>query len=105
MTYSLPVTGRAWVFEPSLGVGWQSRDLVDYYYGVRGVETRPGRPAYSGGATSNAFAKLSLSYMLTSGWSVYGGGEYTYLGKNISDSPIVERRYETGVFLGLTYEF
>lgn len=103
--YSFFIFSRHWLFEPSFGVRWLSADLVDYYYGVRISEARPGRPAYQGQSTLNMFTNLSLTYSLTPRWYVFGDANYTYLGSNIRQNSIIERNYEVTAILGLIYIF
>jgi len=99
------VPRKRWLFEPVLGVSWLSQDLVDYYYGVFEFEARPGRPQYQGHSGFNFFTELSLTYSLTNHWFAFGGANYTFLGSNIQDSPIVEHKHELTSYLGLLYVF
>jgi len=105
LAYSAPFFGREWLLKPTLGVRWQSDDLVDYYYGVRSSEARPNRPAYQGKSAFSSFAGVEVAYMLTPHWALFGDATYAYLGKDIRDSPIVGQSYEASGSLGFLYEF
>lgn len=104
-SYSVPIQLERLVIVPTVGVKWLSRNLVDYYYGVRSNEARPGRPTYQGLATYNTFSELSVTYLLTPHWSLLAGASVTHLGNNIRNSPIIKRDYESGGYLGFMYAF
>jgi len=105
LAYSVPFFGKEWLLKPTLGVRWQSDDLVDYYYGVRSSEARQNRPTYQGNSAFSSFAGLEVAYMLTRHWILFGDATYAYLGKDIRDSPIVGQSYEASGSLGFLYEF
>lgn len=89
--------------EPRAGAAWQSSDLVDYYYGVRPSEARPGRPSYRPGSTVNgtvglfAFAPLAERVVLQSFL------RYEKLGSEIDDSPIVDDDSALTALVGVSY--
>jgi len=90
---------------PRIAVEWQSKDFVDYYYGVRSGEAIAGRPAYSGEDTVNFIYGLTIAYPLNEHWVLVGDVQYMYFGEEISDSPIVD---EDGVMTyagGIVYQF
>ncbi|BAP56845.1 outer membrane protein V [Thioploca ingrica] len=43
---------------PSLGIKWQSADLVNYYYGIKPNEARANRPIYIGKSSLNYYATV-----------------------------------------------
>lgn len=91
--------------EPRLGAAWQSADLVDYYYGVRPEEARPGRPAYRGESTVNATAGLFLFTPLARRLLFQGFLRLERLGPEIEDSPIVSDATALTAFGGISYRF
>jgi outer membrane protein len=92
-------------FTPSLGLEWQSKRFVDYYYGVRAEEARVSRPAYDPSNALNPFLSLRLSYQLKEQWSLYGNFRYDWLDGEISESSIVEQSYKASWMFGLIYSF
>lgn len=104
-TYAYPLTFERLTVVPSIGAHWLSSDLVDYYYGVRNDEATAARPAYSGKAVFNTSASLTAVYELSDSWEIIGGGQYTHLGDEITDSPIIERDREVILYSGIVYRF
>lgn len=103
--YHYPLQAGRWSVEPVLGVSWKSAELVDYYYGVRHSEARPGRSAYRGGAAINPYARMNLAYSLNRNWLLIGGFDITLLDDTVADSPIIDRDYQLGVFGAVLYAF
>lgn len=102
---------RKWMVSPSLmlmpqvGVEWVDKKYVDYYYGVRAGEATAGRAAYVGKATVNPEISLAGIYRFDKQQSLMLNVGVTFLGKEIKDSPIVDRSTENRVMLGYTYHF
>lgn len=103
--YEYPVTLNRWTLVPSLGVTMPSDDMVDYYYGVRPGEATSRRPSYKGSAVINTTIGATVLYELSDRWQVMGGGQYTDLGDEITDSPIIERDYQMIVYSAIVYRF
>lgn len=96
---------RRLLLTPELELVWSSSDLLDFYYGVRPEEARPGRPAYSPDDAIDARARLLTRYRLTAKWSatlLFSAGR---LPDEVRDSPIVEDDWSTFALLGASYEF
>lgn len=91
--------------EPRLGAAWQSADLVDYYYGVRPEEARPGRPAFRGEATVNATAGLFVFTPLSRRLLLQSFLRLERLGPEIEDSPIVADSTALTAFAAVSYRF
>lgn len=104
-SYRHPLQSGRWLFEPAIGVNWQSEALTDYYYGVKADEARPGRATYRGEAASNPFVEAVLAYRIDRNWLAVGGIEYRRLGAGIADSPIVERDDRVTGFTAVLYQF
>lgn len=96
-SYVIPI-GSVFV-EPGIGVEYQSKDYVDYYYGVTEEEARSWRPAYTPEGSTNP--EVSLAFFTRS----LGGGTtrlqltHTTYGKEISDSPLTDAEQSLGVNL------
>lgn len=105
LSYTYPWFTPNSEFAFSAGVEWKSRDLVDYYYGVRRDEVIPGRPAYEGTSGTNAFLRFSASRRLSERWKAVGVMEREFLSSSIRNSPVIERDTSDTFFLGLYYRF
>ncbi len=103
--YSLFFPAGDWLFFPFVGAAYQNSDLVDYYYGVRPNEVRPGRSRYDGNSAINWFSGAGFRYKIDDNWRLIGNAQYEWLSNEISGSPIVDQTYNISAVLGLTYQF
>ncbi|MBK1612972.1 hypothetical protein CKO44_05735 [Rubrivivax gelatinosus] len=78
---------------------------VDYFYGVRSDEVRPGRAAYQGDATLAVQAGVRVQYSLAARQRLLVDLSATRYGSGVADSPIVERRTVPQLRLGYLYAF
>jgi len=62
-----------------LRITYRSRQLNDYYYGVRSSEAIPGRPEYDVGDSVGLLTALRLNYRLNELWSVMAMGSVQWL--------------------------
>ncbi len=90
-------------FIPSGGVRWKSDSLVNYYYGVRPDEARPGRPAFEGKQAFDPFLRLVVRHSLTKHWSLFSDAQYEWLASEIANSPIVSKDYQFSITAGVLY--
>ena len=95
----------AFGISPRVGVEWVDRKFVDYYYGVRAAEVRPGRAAYQGDASASAEAGLRIDYQVAPRQTVFLDLRASRFGSGIKDSPLVEQSGQTGLSLGYLYRF
>jgi len=103
--YEYPVVRGRLTIVPSVGLTMPSDALVEYYYGVRPAESTARRAAYQGESVVNPTLGATFLYQLSDSWQLIGGGETTFLGDGIADSPIIERDYEVTVFSAIVYTF
>ena len=89
----------------TLGMEWKSRELVNYYYGVRESEQLKGRPAYTPGSAMNGVLRVAYARRLNEHWRLVGVAEHERLDSAIRHSPVVDRRHVNTLFLGLYYQF
>lgn len=90
---------------PRVGVEWVDRKFVDYYYGVRTTEVRPGRAAYQGDTAANVEGGLRFDYQVAPRQTVFVDVRATRFGSSIKDSPLVDQSGQRGVSLGYLYRF
>ena len=100
-----PVKGEFFLFVPSVGVRYQSKSMVDYYYGVRTEEVRVDRPAYAPGGAVNPFAHMTLTTGLSRKIIIVTMIGVESLGREIRKSPVVDKSCLLTAVAGLTYRF
>lgn len=97
--------GERFTLTPGAAATFLDRKYANYYFGVRGSESRADRPAYAVDSTMNAGFALRTDYMINPRQMLFLQAEYTALGNEIKDSPLVSRSGETSLFLGYLYRF
>jgi MipA family protein len=97
--------GERFMVTPGAAATYMDKKYANYYYGVRSVEARAGRPAYLVDSTVNAEFSLRTDYMINPRQMLFVELEYTALGSEIKDSPLVDDSGETEIFLGYLYRF
>ncbi|MDP1933075.1 MAG: MipA/OmpV family protein [Gammaproteobacteria bacterium] len=105
VSYSYPWLLQRSEISFTIGAEWKSRELVDYYYGVRKEDSLDGRPIYRGSAGTNAVVRMSASHSLSEHWKLVGMVEREYLSSAIRRSPIINESRISSFFLGLHYQF
>lgn len=105
LSYSKTFRRRNITLTPSVGLTWQSKNFVDYYYGVCSKESLSSRSTYQPSDALNPFMSLWLTYKINERWDVFSSFRYQWLDSEISDSPIVDQSYQTSLMLGLIYGF
>lgn len=90
---------------PSVGLNWRSKQLNDYYYGVKVTETAAGRPAYRVGGSTNILTGLRADYPIGKKWNLFGSVNVEWLGSEITDSPIVDKHTIMSFMVGAMYQF
>lgn len=104
ISHRFPI-GQAFSISPFVGAEWQSRRLVNYYYGVRPDEATASRPEYHGRDSVNLQGGFFAGYRLTPTWSLFGSVSVKWLDDGIYDSPIVLDRYSAFSFIGVGWRF
>lgn len=94
-----------WGIMPSIGVVWQSSNMVDYYVGVTPEEARPGRPVFVGHSAINFRSGLFGFFSLTPRVRLTGLARFQRLDNEISESPIVDENRGFFGLIGVTYQF
>ena len=97
--------GEHVMLAPRLSASWNSKEYVDYYYGVRASEALASRPVYLGKAGVNAEVGARATYLFNASHSVILDVSATSLPKEIKNSPLVDRSTENRVSLGYMYRF
>ena len=95
----------ALMLTPNIGVNYRSRQLNDYYYGVRASEVIAGRPEYDVGDSVGLMVGAGIYYILSENMSLMGMISFEWLGDEIKNSPIVDEDYLEAFLLGMIYRF
>jgi outer membrane protein len=90
---------------PKAGIKWQSDDLVDYYYGVKADEVKPGRSEYSADNDLEYMVGVTIGLPLGEKWAAFGDIQCSFLGNEAKDSPIVGDDTLMRYVLGVVYRF
>jgi outer membrane protein len=88
-SYGYPMEFRGWEIEPSIEVGWSSKEINRYFYGVSEMEVRANRPFYQPNAGINYEVGLSATYSFNQRHSIFSEVETTFYSSEIRHSPIV----------------
>ncbi|MBN3040396.1 MAG: MipA/OmpV family protein [Candidatus Omnitrophica bacterium] len=93
------------ILVPRCGAKWQSKDLIDYYYGVEPNEVRVNRPAYAGDDAINYTAGTQIRIPFLEKWVAVLDVEYEHLDDIIKESPIVNQDSTMRYAGGIVYKF
>ncbi len=88
----------------SVGANWQSREVVNYYYGVRANEADIRGPYITDSALS-PLVRVDWNYQLTERWDLRVLTSYRLLPDEISASPLINDNKVITVFVGGVYHF
>ncbi|MBF0486428.1 MAG: MipA/OmpV family protein [Candidatus Omnitrophica bacterium] len=97
--------GSFFELTPSAGVRWQSKEMTDYYYGVKANEAQAGREEYVPGSALNYFSGLMFNFGISKDWIVVTKAEVEALSDRIRKSPIVGEDYTVTAVIGLARKF
>jgi len=93
------------MLEPSIAYSYRSKDLNNYYFGVRASEANAQRAAYTADAGGLWDLGVAANYMLDEQQSIRGQLGVTVYGDEISDSSIVERDNSPYASVAYIYHF
>ncbi|WDE04876.1 MipA/OmpV family protein [Thalassomonas viridans] len=94
-----------WFVEPSVGVTYSSKDVVNYYYGVSEQDVTADRALYQADSAINYELGLSAGYMLSKQSMVMAFAQMEFFDDEITDSPIVDDDKSLGFGVAYRYSF
>ena len=104
-SYRYNISLGPWSLSPFIRWAWQDEDLTNYYFGVSPDEARPGRPVYSPGESQWLGFGLNSAWQVSDRISLFGNFGFSGTESDVVNSPLVEERGFSGVFVGGTYTF
>jgi len=96
---------QALTVSPNIGLSYRSRQLNDYYYGVRAPEATASRPEYHVGDSTGLMAGLRGNYTFRENLSLTVLISFEWLGDEIRNSPIVDEDHIESFLIGIMYMF
>lgn len=105
MAVMIPLDDERFVIIPSMSATWEDSNITNYYYGVSSSEATSTRSAYDPGSAVNLGYGLTVKYKIAENWGATLGYVLTQYADDISDSPIVSRKYASTVLAGVSYLF
>lgn len=88
----------------ALGAIWQDEKTINYYYGTP-FEYDGTRSRYTAKAGVSPQVRIDWRYRVNSQWDLTAWASYRHLADSISDSPLVNERGVTSLFIGGVYHF
>ena len=88
------------------GLHYQSRKVVDYYYGVKNSEAKANRKAYKAKSALEPYVGVEAQMNLNKHFTIDAGASVIKRAKSIRNSPLTNnKKYRAGANLGLSYWF
>ncbi len=103
--WSYYVNYDRWNFELTLGLDWKSKEVIQYYYGVRPSENLFWSFVYRPHAGFNQRVEGRIRYNINEQWDFLLLAQHTKLSDEIANSPILFESYSNTLFIGATYRF
>lgn len=97
------MTNTRW--QLTTGVNWLSRQQVDFYYGIGENDTKNTSAFYQGKSAINPYIRIHSNYQLNKDWRLAFSARVEFLGKTISNSPLVKDEVIESIFLGVVYDY
>ena len=94
-----------YMFTPRIGVNWQNKKYIDYYYGVCANEVSAERAFYQGEAGTNREVGARLAHLFNHRHFIFLDMSVTSLATEIKDSPLVDRSSENRLLFAYIYNF
>ncbi len=101
--YSLSI--EEWKFDFSLVFDWKSKEIVEYYYGIRPSENMYWSEYYNAESAINTGVELTSNYVLNEHWKILFLLRYTQIADEIVASPLLNEDYTSTFFLSTAYRF
>lgn len=105
-SYSYPIRFSSVSVIPTIGAQWTDVNHNNYYYGISRSESQTsGLSRYAPEGSISPYGELTVRIGLTESWSAFVSGKATFLGQQITDSPMVDQGTKYSVSTGVLYSF
>ncbi|MBR9726424.1 MipA/OmpV family protein [Shewanella intestini] len=94
-----------WLFDAGISTTWKSKELIQYYYGVRESENQFWHQAYQASSGWSQSAEITTRYLIDTHWDAVVALRYTKFADAITSSPLLSKGYSTTYFVGMAYKF
>jgi len=99
------INARSFSLVPYLDFQYQSKDLVNYYYGVEKNDVSSNRTIYSPSHDMSIGFGYYFSFPIDENWHIRQDSIFTKFGSEISDSPLIENDYRFNANIYVSYLF
>lgn len=89
----------------SLGTNVNSKQLVDYFYGVPSQSTKDRKQIYQGKLSINPYFRIALAHQISAHWHAKFNVKRIFLNKGTTNSPLIQDNHINTIFAGVTYDF
>jgi outer membrane protein len=89
----------------SVGTNVNSKNLVDYYYGIPQTTESNVEQNYQGKLSITPYFRLALTHTLSERWRARLNFKRIFLDDAMTDSPLVKDDYINTIFAGVSYDF
>jgi len=89
----------------SVGTNINSKNLVDYYYGISQTSESSVDLDYQGKLSINPYFRLVLTHQLSERWRAKLNIKRIFLDDAMTNSPLVKDDYINTIFAGVSYDF
>lgn len=104
--YAYPISMGGIVLMPEIGAGYQSKEINRHYYRVSaGEAARSGLSPYSPDEGVTPYAGITLLMPLSEKWSAAATVRRSVLSDSITDSPMVNAKYQDAAIVSLSRAF
>lgn len=92
---------------PEIGLQWNNKKYNRYYYGIstEDVQNSPQFQVYQPSNSWQPYASFDGVYQVSKRWSILSGVDVNYFGREIYNSPIVDKHVEVAPYIGFLYQF
>lgn len=105
-TYVVKIPLGEVTFYPQIGIEYLSSEYNRYYYGVSASESAlSGYVSYSPTAATNSILSVLLEIPIGKGWLTNIYLRRKWLGSAVTDSPLVDSKFEDNGFISVAYRF
>ena len=94
-----------WQFQVKTNLTWKSDELIDYYYGIGEKDNIPSSHWYTGKGGIQAGVSLYYNYKLSEQWQFMANTSYQRLHAGMVNSPLVDKKHTSALFVGFGYRF